>query len=119
LVAKVLGVVITLPGLAFLALPPSITALVLAGATTGIGAGLFITAIYADLSTMSTDANRGTAMSLATGAFSAAIFLGSAVSGLLIGPGGFNAILIFGAVTCLLALPLVARPVSPPLRTAG
>ena len=27
----------------------------------------------------------------------------------LIGPGGFNAILIFGAVTCVLALPLVAR----------
>jgi hypothetical protein len=28
----------------------------------------------------------------------------------LIGPGGFNAVLIFGGVTCLLALPFAVLP---------
>jgi predicted MFS family arabinose efflux permease len=73
---------------------------------TGIGAGLFITGVYADLSAQSTDANRGTALSMSSASFSAAIFAGGAISGLLIGPGGFNAVLLLGGVTCLAALPL-------------
>jgi MFS family permease len=104
-IPKILGLAITLPGIAVLALPPSIVTLVMSGAMTGIGAGLFITGVYADLAVRSTDANRGTAMSMSAASFGAAIFAGSAISGLLIGPGGFNAVLIFGGITCLAALP--------------
>ncbi|GAC1443447.1 MAG: hypothetical protein NVSMB52_01850 [Chloroflexota bacterium] len=109
-VPKLIGLVVTLPGIAALALTPSIATLGIAGAATGIGAGLFITGVYADLSKLSVDANRGTAMSLGNGTFSGAIFLGSSISGLLIGPGGFNAILLFGAITCAAALPFVFFP---------
>ncbi|HEX6507044.1 MAG TPA: MFS transporter, partial [Chloroflexota bacterium] len=109
LLPKILGLAITLPGIAALALPPSIFALALSGAMTGIGAGLFITGVYADLAARSTDANRGTALSLSSASFGGAIFVGGAISGLLIGPGGFGAVLIFGAVTCLAALPLALR----------
>lgn len=102
---KCLGLTVTLPGIALLAAPPSILTLVMSGAMTGIGAGLFITGIYADMAIRSTESNRGTAMSLSSAGFGAAIFAGSAISGLLIGPGGFDAIVAFGAVTCALALP--------------
>lgn len=105
LLPKILGLAITLPGIGVLALPPSIVTLVMSGAMTGIGAGLFITGVYADLAVRSTEANRGTAMSMSSASFGAAIFAGSAVSGLLIGPGGFNAVLVFGGITCLAALP--------------
>jgi MFS family permease len=111
LLPKLLGLAITLPGIALLALPPSILTLILSGAGTGIGAGLFITGITADMAALSTERNRGTAMSLTTASFSSGIFIGSAVSGLLIGPGGFDAILLFGAITSLLALPFaLIRP---------
>jgi MFS family permease len=111
LIPMVLGLAITLPGIGVLALPPSIVTLALSGAMTGIGAGLFITGVYTDLASRSSDANRGTAMSMSSASFGGAIFVGSAVSGLLIGPGGFNAVLTFGAITCALALPFaVIRP---------
>lgn len=105
LLPKVLGLIITLPGIAMLALPPSIVTLSLSGAGTGIGAGLLITGIMADLARLSTEGNRGTAMSLGNASFSAGIFGGSAISGLLIGPGGFNAVLLYGGLTCLAAFP--------------
>jgi MFS family permease len=105
LVPKLVGLAISLPAIAILALPPSILTLALAGAGTGGGAGLFITGIMGDLSRLSTDANRGTAMSLSGASFSAGIFLGSAIAGLLIGPGGFDAIVLFGCVTCAAAVP--------------
>lgn len=105
LLPMVLGLTITLPGIGVLALPPSIPTLALSGAMTGIGAGLFITGIYTDLAIRSSDANRGTALSMSSASFGAAIFAGSAISGLLIGPGGFDAVLLFGGVTCALALP--------------
>jgi MFS family permease len=104
---KLLGVLITLPGIAVLALTPSVYTLVLSGAGTGIGGGLIITGVLGELSRRSSDANRGTAISLANGSLNAAIFVGSAISGLLIGPGGFDAILIFGLLTTLAALPFV------------
>jgi MFS family permease len=108
---KLIGLAITIPGIAALALSPSIGALVIAGLFTGIGAGLFITGVMADLSNLSTDANRGMAMSMGTASFSASIFAGSAISGALIGPGGFDAILLFGEITTLAALPfLLWRP---------
>jgi MFS family permease len=105
LLPKMLGLAITLPGIGVLALPASIVTLVMSGAMTGIGAGLFITGVYADLAVRSTDANRGTAMSMSSASFGAAIFAGSAISGLLIGPGGFNAVLLFGGIACVAALP--------------
>jgi MFS family permease len=113
LLPKVIGVAATLPGIAVLALPASIPVLIVSGAFTGVGAGLFITGILADLARLSSDANRGTAMSLGTGSFSAAIFIGSAVSGLLIG-AGFDAILIFGFATTAAALPFAWRRGSSP-----
>jgi len=60
-----------------------------------------------DLSNLSREANRGTAMSTGGASLSAAFFLGGTVSGLLIGPGGFNAVLAVGAVSCILAVPFV------------
>jgi MFS family permease len=106
LVPNVLGLLLTVVGVALLALPPSIFALVLAGAGTGIGAGLFLTGINGDLARMSTDANRGTALSFISVSFSMGIFGGGAISGLLIGPGGFNAIVVLGCVTAAAALPV-------------
>lgn len=107
LVPRILGIVVTVPGIGALALPPSLWALAVAGACTGIGAGLFITGVLSDLFRHSTAANQGTAAALGNGSFSASIFTGSALSGVLIGPGGFGAVLLFGAITCAAALPLV------------
>jgi len=104
---KLIGLVVTLPGLAALFLRPSVATLVVAGAGTGVGAGLFITGVLGDLSRRSTEANRGTAMSLGSGSFSGAIFAGGIVSGLLIGPYGWNAIVWLGVMTCLASLPFV------------
>jgi MFS family permease len=104
---KLLGVAVTIPGIAVLMLPPSLATLIAGGAGTGIGAGLFITGVMGDLARMSNDANRGTAISLGTGSFNGAIFVGSSISGLLIGPGGFDAVLIFGLLTTIAAFPLV------------
>jgi MFS family permease len=104
---KLLGVAVTIPGIAVLMLPPSLLTLIAGGAGTGIGAGLFITGVMGDLARMSNDANRGTAISLGNGSFNGAIFVGSSISGLLIGPGGFDAVLIFGLLTTIAAFPLV------------
>lgn len=112
LIPKLIGLAITFPGIAALALPPSIGALVVSGACTGIGAGLFVTSVLVDLAALSDESNRGTALSLGNGSFSAAIFAGSAISGLLIGSGGFDAVLLFGGITCAAALPFIwMRPV--------
>jgi len=69
--------------------------------------GLLITGVMTDLSNLSSEANRGAAMSTGGGSLSAAFFLGGTVSGVLIGPGGFDAVLAVGAVSCLLAVPFV------------
>ncbi|GAC1445433.1 MAG: MFS transporter [Chloroflexota bacterium] len=114
LLPKLAGVIITLPGIAVLAMHPSISTLVISGAATGIGAGLFVTGILADLGRLSTEANRGTALSLGTASFSSATFVGSAISGLLITWRGFGAILVFGLATTVLALPfVVTRDLTP------
>jgi MFS family permease len=108
-IPKLLGLAITLPAVAILALPPSVLTLTLAGVGTGGGAGLFITGIMGDLARLSTEANRGTAFSMSSASFSAGIFLGSTISGLLIGPGGFDAIILFGCLTCAAAVPFAMR----------
>lgn len=119
LLPKLLGISLTLPGIALLALAPSTLTLIASGAATGVGAGLSVTGIMTDLSRLSNAGNRGTAMSLGGGSFSAGIFVGSSVSGLLIGPGGFNAVLLFGVLTCAASLPFAVRGVPPAWEAKG
>lgn len=104
---EVLGIILTLLGIGALFLPPSLATLVAAGVGTGVGAGLFLSAILVTMATQSGEHNRGAAMGLSSASFSIGIFGGSAISGLLIGPGGFNAVLLFGIFTTLASLPLV------------
>jgi MFS family permease len=104
---EVLGIALTLGGIRALFLPLAVPVLVAAGAATGIGAGLFITAVLVVVANHSDERNRGTAMALASASSSAGIFAGGAVSGLLIGPGGFGAVLLFGAASALAGLPVV------------
>lgn len=107
LLPKLIGLVITLAGIGVLVFPPSIPVLIASGARTGVGAGLLITGVMTDLSNLSSEANRGTAMCTGGASLSAAFFLGGTISGVLIGPGGFNAVLALGASSCLLAVPFV------------
>lgn len=102
---KLIGTLLTVPGIAALALPPSLLTLLCAGLLTGIGAGLTVTAVMGDLAMLSEASNRGTAMSLGAASFSAGIFSGGAISGLLVGPGGFDAVLAFGIATTIAAVP--------------
>jgi MFS family permease len=114
---KILGAISILFGVACLGLPPSPLTLIAAGSGTGIGAGMLISGVMADLARMSGAANRGTALSLGTACFSGAFFVGSAISGLLIGPGGFGAVVLFGSLATLASLPfaLNSRPARPSL----
>jgi MFS family permease len=106
--AEIVGTVLTLAGIWALFLPPSLPALVAAGVGTGIGAGLFVSAVLVALARRSGAHNRGTAMALVSASANIGIFAGSAGSGLLFGPGGFSAVLLFGALTTVASLPLVA-----------
>lgn len=104
---EIVGIVLTLAGIGALFLPYSPLTLIVAGAGTGVGAGLFISAILVTLHQQSGEHNRGTAMALSAAGFNVGMFAGSAISGLLIGPGGFGAVLLFGLGTTVAALPLV------------
>jgi MFS family permease len=104
---QLVGIALTLAGIGALFLPYSALTLVLAGAGTGVGAGLFITAVLVTLHQRSGDHNRGTAMALMLASFNAGIFGGAAVSGLLIGPGGFASVLLLGLATTIAGLPVV------------
>ncbi|HEY7780319.1 MAG TPA: MFS transporter [Ktedonobacterales bacterium] len=103
-VPQLLGIAVTLGGLAALFFAPSVLTLILAGAGTGIGAGLFTTAVRVVVATRSAEHNRGTAMALSASSGSAGIFVNSALSGLIIGPGGFTGVIVFGALTTLAGL---------------
>jgi MFS family permease len=102
---KILGIILIFLGVVCLGLSPSPLTLIAAGAGTGIGSGMLVSGIFADLARLSGAANRGTALSLGTACFSGGFFIGSAISGLLIGPGGFGAVVVFGAAMTLSALP--------------
>ncbi|MGI8856315.1 MAG: MFS transporter [Thermomicrobiales bacterium] len=102
---KILGVLLIFLGVIFLGLSPSPLTLIAAGAGTGIGSGMLVSGIFADLARLSAAANRGTALSLGTACFSGGFFVGSTISGLLIGPGGFGAVVLFSAAATLSALP--------------
>ncbi len=105
--AETVGVVTTLAGIGALFLPASTLTLIAAGAGTGIGAGLFISAVLVSLTRRSGEHNRGTAMALGSASFNVGIFVGGALSGVLVGPGGFDAVLVLGLLTTLAGLPLV------------
>src|SRR5205823_8848803 len=100
---KIFGAVVIFLGVACLGLPPSPLTLIAAGTGTGIGAGMLISGVMADLARMSGAANRGTALSLGTACFSGAFFVGSAISGLLVDHGGFGAVVLFGSLATLAA----------------
>lgn len=102
---KLIGVFFILPGVLFLGLPPTPLTLIAAGCGTGIGAGLLVSGIMADLARLSTPTNRGTALSLGSASFSGSFFIGSTISGLLFATGGFGAIVAFGATMTVIALP--------------
>jgi MFS family permease len=121
-IVQLAGVLITLAGLGALALPASLPTLVAAGAGTGIGAGLFISAVLVTLSRRSGDHNRGTAMALSSASLNIGMFACAALSGLLYGAAGFGAVLLFGATTTLAALPCVLAdraPAEPDLQYLG
>jgi MFS family permease len=105
--SEVIGTLLTLGGIGALFLPPSVLTLIAAGAGTGTGAGLFISAVLVSLSGQSGEHNRGTAMALGSAAFNVGMFAGGALSGVVIGPGGFDAVLALGLASTALSLPLV------------
>jgi MFS family permease len=121
-IVQLSGVLLTLAGLGALALPASLPTLVAAGAGTGIGAGLFISALLVTLARRSGDHNRGTAMALSGASLNVGMFACAALSGLLYGSAGFGAVLLFGAATTLAALPFVLAdraPAAPDLQYLG
>jgi len=95
-VPMLLGLAITVLGLLSLIPTTTILTLVMAGAGTGIGAGLFANGLLGHLLSLSRASNRGTAMSLSVATLSLGVFAGSTVSGLLIAPGGFDAVIALG-----------------------
>jgi MFS family permease len=107
LVPITLGILITLAGLAAFIPAQSVITLALAGAGTGIGAGLFANGLLTDLTQRSTSANRGTAMSLSFLTPGLGVFIGAGFSGALYGPGGFGAIILFGALAEAVGLPVL------------
>jgi MFS family permease len=113
--AETVGVAMTLAGIGALFLPASPLTLMAAGAGTGVGAGLFLSAVLVSLTRRSGAHNRGTAMALGSASFNLGIFAGGALAGMLVGRGGFTAVLILGLLTTLAGLPLVLfeRPAPP------
>ncbi len=108
-----LGLIVTMIGLAAFVPTTNLLWLIAAGAGTGIGAGLFASGLLTEMAGRSTAGNRGTAMSLSVATASLGVFLGGAISGLLIRPTGFSGVIVFGAVAEALGIPLVllVRPI--------
>jgi MFS family permease len=112
-VAQLAGVLVTMVGLGALALPATPLTLIVAGAGTGIGTGLFISALLVSLTRRSGDHNRGTAMALTSASLNVGMFACAALSGLLYGAAGFGAVLLLGAATTLIAFPCVLADRAP------
>jgi predicted MFS family arabinose efflux permease len=85
------GLAITAVSIGLLLLPPSTPVLVAAGVLTGGGAGLAMTPILLELSRRSTEADRGSAFSLFSGALASALVLGSIGVAPLVAAAGFEA----------------------------
>jgi MFS family permease len=85
------GLAITAVSIGLLLLPPTTPLLVAAGVLTGGGAGLLMTPLLLELSRRSTEADRGSAFSLFSGALAGALVLGSIGAAPLVAAAGFEA----------------------------
>jgi MFS family permease len=85
------GLAITAVSIGLLLLPPTTPLLMVAGVLTGGGAGLLMTPILLELSRRSSEADRGSAFSLFSGALAAALVLGSIGAAPLVAAAGFEA----------------------------
>jgi MFS family permease len=110
------GLAITAVSIGLLLLPPTTPLLVVAGILTGGGAGLLVTPILLELSRRSSEADRGSAFSLFSGALAAALVLGSIGAAPLVAAAGFEAAI--AASIAGLALAAVVALGDPALRTA-
>lgn len=101
------GIALTLVS-AVLLLPPATTPLlVLAGAGTGAGAGLLLTPLLVEMSRRSSEADRGSAFSLFSGALATALVIGSIGVAPLVAAAGFSAAL-GAAILAIVAAAFVA-----------
>lgn len=85
------GLAITGASIGLLLLPPTTAVLVLAGVLTGAGAGLVLTPLLVEMSRRSSEADRGSAFSLFSGALAGALVLGSIGASPLVAAAGFEA----------------------------
>jgi MFS family permease len=109
------GTVITTVSIVILLPPATLATLVLAGAASGLGAGLLISPNQIELQRRSDNSDRGTAMALWSTSFAAAVGIGTIGAAPLVDNFGFHAALIISAVFCLSGLLVVfkLRPVRP------
>ncbi len=113
------GIASTVLAVLLLLLPLSDPVLVASGALNGLGGGLIIPPMLAQLSQRSDAATRGTALSYFNVAFATAIVAGSSVGGFLYPLLGFQGLLVAGAALCASGLgvafrdPLLRQPTRP------
>ncbi len=110
------GVVATVLSVALLLTPLTDATLILSGALNGLGGGLVLPPMLAQLSLRSDDRTRGTALSYFNISFALAFILGSSIGGILYGSLGFQGLLVAAAAICasasIVALrdPVLAQP---------
>lgn len=97
------GLALTFLALVLLLVPPTTPILVVSGLAGGAGGGLLLTPILLELSRRSTDADRGSAFSLFSGALAGAMVLGSIGGAPVVATAGFEAAIAAGIVGLVLA----------------
>ena len=100
------GILLTAVAVLVLMLPATTLILVLAGIGTGAGAAFLLPPIIIELSALSDNSNRGSAMALYTCMFAAAVAVGSLAGAPIVVALGFNAALLMSVAACLAALPI-------------
>lgn len=109
-----LGLGIGFGSVALLLPDPTTFLLVAAGIGSGTGAGLIITPVLLELSRRSSDADRGSAFALFSGAIASALTIGTIGAAPLVTVAGFDGAILAGLVGVALAFALAA--VDPSLR---
>ncbi len=94
------GITSTVMAVALLLLPLSDGLLIVSGALNGLGGGLVLPPMLAQLSYRSDDSTRGTGLAYFNVAFAIAMVVGSSVGGLLYPLLGFHGLLAAGAAIC-------------------
>jgi predicted MFS family arabinose efflux permease len=97
------GLGMTALGLVLLLTAPTTTVMIVSGLAGGLGGGLVITPILLELSHRSSDADRGSAFSLFSGALAGALSLGSIGGAPVIAVAGFEAAIAMGIVGLVVA----------------